>query len=117
MEQAAVSISDDILLEVVRDECIRIGQDNMKQIQFHKSTLECSDLLHNEVLGELLYDISKEAIKEMRNDELQSRLAQEAEYQAAEEIRDEVIEELTNAISEEVAEKEMKTVSVSVSCK
>ena len=111
MEQAVVSISDDILLEVVRDECIRIGQDNMKQIQFHKSTLECSDLLHNEVLGELLYDISKEAIKEMRNDELQSRLAQEAEYQAAEEIRDEVIEELTNAISEEVAENEMKTVS------
>ena len=111
MQRAVVSISDDILLEVVRDECIHMGQDSMKQIEIHKSTLKCSDLLHNEVLGELLYDISKEVIKELRNEELQSRLAQEAEFEAAEEIRDEVIDELTNAISEEVAKQEMKTVS------
>ena len=114
-EQAVTAVAEDLILNVVREESIKIGNGFIRSIKLAELSRNLSDTIKNEVVEDILLEVSREAIKEVRNEELQRRLAHEAKIQAveevAEEVTDKLIDEVLVSLAGEVANQEMSCVS------
>ena len=111
LEEALNAVSDELIVEIVRDEGIHIGQEIMKNVAIIQTCHEVCNSLQNEVVNEMIGNLAKEVLKEVRNEELQKRLAFEAKSQAIEDIAEEMLEDQMAAMSNEIAKQEMAQVS------
>ena len=104
LEQALVQVGDEILKEVLKEECNEISTNaTVTDIVAHETMEE----IHTKIVSEMCLQITKETIKEAKNEELRSRLEKEARNMAAEDIKDDLINEVIEDMAKEVSKQEM----------
>ena len=106
-EQALNEVANEILDELVVEQAVHAGQETISSI---KAINESLDQIQSEVLLERITVISKDVMKQARNEEIQRRLDKEAKSAASEDIQNELIEEVVAKYVHEIATQEMSKV-------
>ena len=104
LKQAIDQVADSLIDEVVNEQVATVGRDHTvadKVIQDTCLTIE------SEVLTDLVREVSKNILKEARNEEIQRRLDNEAKDSAMDQIHDDLVMEVVSDYAKEIASQEM----------